>query len=161
MIDRRYLAVVALVAGVAAVSLAHDGGRHHGGVHGAGHGGPGMRGQLRTLFQYLDQDRNGSLQRTEAEAVILDRLATFDTDESGALVLEEFEGLWLDFSRRQMVDRFQSLDEDGDGMVTEAEMTDPLARLFRRADLNEDGTLDRTDRQLRRGRGPAPATGEE
>ncbi|MEO0622046.1 MAG: hypothetical protein AAFU49_14760 [Pseudomonadota bacterium] len=142
------------VIGAAAVSAAHSGPRGHGwhdakhavfgpGMHGAKHGGHGPREMLR----YLDANGDNALERTEAEGTIVAKLAQFDADRDQVLTLEEFEGLWLDFTRSRMVDRFQHLDENGDGRVTEAEMTDPLDHVFARVDMNEDGRIDREDRR--------------
>ncbi|MEM1343014.1 MAG: hypothetical protein AAGI34_00380 [Pseudomonadota bacterium] len=147
-----------LVAGAAAGFNGHD---RHAGDHAhsaqafferAGHrGGQGRRRAAATLFRYLDADGNGALARTEAEGVIRSGLGRFDGDGDTTLALEEFAGLWAEFSRPRMVDAFQRLDEDGDGRVTEAEMTGPLDRLFRFGDVDEDGTIDAGDLRQRRG----------
>ena len=154
-------AAVLVVAGVGAASFAKDkweGGWRHGGQMGAhfgGHHGPGFgggRGPARHMFHYLDVNEDGAVSKPEAEEVIDSKLDTFDGDEDKALSLQEFEGLWLDFTRSRMVDGFQALDEDGDGQVTRAEMSKPLDRVFRFADRNEDGVIDRKDRPRRHGR---------
>lgn len=149
---------VAVIAGVATLSAAHgdrhgygwgrDGGHH--GHHAWGH--PGKRPPVRAMLRYLDQNEDGALERTEADAAITEKLAAFDADGGETLSLDEFEALWVDFSRRRMVDAFQALDDDGDGEVTRAEMTRPLDRAFRRMDRNEDGVIDRSDRRRRHDR---------
>ncbi len=145
---------VALVAG-AAVSYAHDRGRGYGGHHRGGHemGGHGPRGPVMHLFTYLDANDDGALGRDEAQSVVEAKLAEFDASGDGAIDLQEFEALWVDFSRGRMVDGFQRLDDDGDGQITQAEMTRPIDQIFRRADRNEDGVLDRSDRRERGRRG--------
>lgn len=57
------------------------------------------------------------------------RLAEYDADASGSLSLAEFEILHAAMIRETTVDRFQHLDADGDGQVTEAEMAAPARRL--------------------------------
>jgi Ca2+-binding EF-hand superfamily protein len=57
------------------------------------------------------------------------------------LTLEEFQVLWLEMARPMMVDRFQDLDEDGDGLVTAAEFGQPLAAMFVYLDRNDDGAI--------------------
>ena len=156
-------AAVLAVAGLGAASFAKDkwseaGWRHGGpmGAHFGGHHGPrfgGRHGPAMHMFQYLDVNEDGAVGKQEAEEVVEAKLGAFDTDNDEALNLQEFEGLWLDFTRNRMVDGFQALDEDGDGQVTRAEMTKPLDRAFRFIDRNEDGVIDRQDRPGRRGHG--------
>lgn len=141
-------AAAVLIAGVAAVSVAHDG--PSGGKHGM-HGMKGMMkhgmhgGPQRAMFEYLDANADGALTKDEVKGVIDEKLAAFDQSADESLTLAEFEGLWLDFSRRRMVDMFQRLDDDGDGQITKAEMTRPVDRAFRFADRNEDGSIDPSD----------------
>ena len=54
--------------------------------------------------------------------------------------------------RARMVDRFQSLDEDGDGAVTLEEFQAPFAGAVAFMDRNEDGALGADD-MGRHGRG--------
>jgi Ca2+-binding EF-hand superfamily protein len=48
-----------------------------------------------------------------------------------------------------MVDHFQSLDDDGDALVTMAEITRPMDRMLSYLDRNNDGAI--TKDELRRG----------
>lgn len=162
---RGLLAGVAVltVAGLGAASFAKDkwesGGWRHGGHMGAHFGGRhgprfgGGHGPARHMFHYLDVNEDGAVGKPEAAEVIDAKLEAFDGDSDEALSLQEFEGLWLDFTRNRMVDGFQALDEDGDGQITRAEITKPLERVFRFADRNEDGVIDRKDRRGRHGPG--------
>ena len=141
-----------LAAGVAIKTVsAHDRGHgarggHHGSMMDKGRGmGP------RAVLRYLDANQDFEVSRDEADEVVASKLAAFDANGDASLSLEEFEGLWLEFTRPRRVDAFQFLDDDGDGQVTRAELDRPIARLFQRADRNEDGVINRDDR--RRGRG--------
>ena len=78
------------------------------------------------------------------------RLTEFDQDGDSSLSLEEYQALWMDAMRERMVDRFQSHDDDGDGMVTSEEFAEPFGRIVSRLDRNDDGEL--TDDEMRRHR---------
>ncbi|MEM9147656.1 MAG: hypothetical protein AAGC57_15825 [Pseudomonadota bacterium] len=147
--------VTAVALGAAAVSTAHGGGGKHGwhaghhasfgpGGHHRGDGGP------RAALRYLDANGDGALERAEAEGTLTQKLQQFDVNQDQQLTLDEFQGLWLNFTRPRMVDRFQDMDENGDGVVTRAEMIEPVERAFRRIDVNEDGTIDNQDRRAMR-----------
>ena len=97
------------------------------------------------LFQIFDADKNGKLTQKEIDKARAGRLAEYDTDKDGKLSLKEYQPLWLNIMRRRMVDRFQRLDEDGDGRVTGVEFTKPLSSIVVRLDRDEDGSLTRKD----------------
>lgn len=115
-----------------------------------GHGdGPGKRGGGKMMRQILEKvDANGD------RAVTQDEIDTFraslvseaDTSGDGNISLAEFETIYLKMMRNQMVDAFQHLDEDGDGMLTQAEMDIRFGNVVERMDRNGDGKLDRDDR---------------
>ena len=84
--------------------------------------------------------------------------AKFDASKDGKLSLKEFEALWLDFTRQQMVRAFQRLDGYGDAAVTVDEYVKPTSRMVMRGDRNDDGKLDQNDfRRQRRGNAPQTA----
>ena len=107
------------------------------------------RGRGAAMLESFDSNGDGQLTQAEIDAVRADRFAAFDTDGNGQLTLGEYEALWLDAMRERMVDRFQSLDDDGDAIVTTAEFVDPFAAIVSRMDRNEDGVLNADD--MRRG----------
>ncbi len=142
----KVLLVSTLVASIGAAGLAtasfagkgHYGGPGYGGMHGKGH---------MSFLAVLDTDGDGKLTQAEITEEMQERLVTFDGDGDGQLSLDEFELLWLDFHRTRMVDRFQHLDEDGDGIVTEAEYMAPMANIVERMDRDGDGMLSPSDRR--------------
>lgn len=95
---------------------------------GRGHG----RGGERRLIEQFDRNNDGRVDRAEIDATRRARLAEFDSDRDGRLSLDEYQALWLERFRSRMVDAFQTLDEDGDAQVTEAEFLAPGERLAMR-----------------------------
>ena len=68
-----------------------------------------------------DADGNGTLSQDEIRKLHADLLAAHDADGDGSLSLEEFESLWREATRTVTVRAFQSLDTDGDAIVTGTE----------------------------------------
>jgi len=138
-----------------AEAKAGQGEGHHGqkyGGHGRGHDakmgahammrGHGMsRG--RGFMATFDSNGDGRLTQAEIDTFRADRLTKFDGDGNNGLNLAEYQALWLAAMRERMVDRFQDLDADGDGVVTVTEFQRPYANLVRHMDRNGDGVLTR------------------
>ena len=102
-------------------------GGHHGKMGGGmGKMGGGMGkmggGQSHAMAAF-DTNEDGTLSPEEMTAGIQAELKTYDTDANGSLSLEEFEGMHEAHNRTMNDRRFQMHDADGDGQVTEAELT--------------------------------------
>ena len=129
---------------VAGAGAAYSGkGGYHGDYRGGHHGGRHMG----ALLEFYDADGDGKLTQAELDSGRSEQHAAFDSDGDRQLSLEEYEALWLEAMRSRMVDRFQHLDEDGDGLVTVVEYTEPLSDLVARKDRNGDGALSREDKK--------------
>lgn len=87
-----------------------------------------MRGAMMDRFD-ADADGDGLISGDEAHGQLQAMHADADTNGDGSLTLAEFEVLHGEMVRSMMVDRFQHLDTDGDGMVTQGEMTAPADRM--------------------------------
>ncbi len=129
----------------------HDGGRDRGRGHGPrdalGLGGPqGMA----EVFAEVDADGDGAVTQSEVDAYLDARLQAADADGNGAVSIEEFAPAYFDRMRPQMVDAFQSLDEDGDAAVTTAELDSRFGSVVERLDRDGDDAL--TLQDGRRGR---------
>ena len=121
----------------------------------AGHrdGGHGMgfldKGQLAVsameMFDAVDADGDGRLTQAEIDKARNERHAAHDADGDGNLSLEEFAGLWHETVRPLTVRAFQTLDTDGDAVVTRAEYDRPLAGIVERLDRDRDGGLSLRD----------------
>lgn len=109
----------------------------------------GQGARLQRLIENFDTNADGDITQAEIDTARTARLAEFDANSDGALSLEEFEALWLDAMRDRMVDRFQSHDDDGDGLVTGEEFNQRFANLVSRHDQNGDGLLNTDDRRGR------------
>jgi hypothetical protein len=68
------------------------------------------------------------------------------------LTLEEYQALWMAAMRERMVDRFQSHDDDGDGLVTIEEFAEPFDGVVLRFYRNSDGQLTLDEVRRRGGR---------
>jgi hypothetical protein len=87
----------------------------------------GMRGgAFDTAF---DTNSDGVVSPDEMRAGLAAQLTKYDADGNGVLTIAEFEKLNSDMIRNLMVDRFQALDEDGDGQITSDEMAAPAVRM--------------------------------
>lgn len=86
-----------------------------------------MRGPMMDRLS-SDMDGDGAMSIDAAHRMLQAMHADADTNGDASLSLEEFEALHVEMTRGLMVDRFQHLDADGDGMVAAEEMTAPADR---------------------------------
>lgn len=141
------LTAIAIAAALGGTALA--------GASYAGHrgGGDGMgfldKGQLAVsameVFDTVDADGDGKITQAEIDKLRNDRHAAHDANGDGNLSLEEFAGLWHETTRPLTVRVFQTLDTDGDAVVTRAEYDRPLAGIVEQLDRDRDGSLSLRD----------------
>lgn len=99
-------------------------------IHMDGAGRPGMRMMDEQMMRMMmGPETMTSPSAEDAASAMRARLAEYDADDSGNLSLAEFETLHAAMIRETTVDRFQHLDADGDGQITEAEMVAPVRRM--------------------------------
>lgn len=147
------LAAVAAL-GVAAVALpviAQQAQMQHGGMMGdgmgmmGGHhemmgGGMGMMGSAQSYaMATFDINKDGTLSPEEVTAGIKAETKTYDTDANGTLSLDEFALMHAAHTRPMTVRAFQMHDTDGDGQVTEAEMSATSAMMQDHIDGQQNG----------------------
>ncbi len=118
-------------------------------MHGQMMSGGMMGGAVDTAF---DTDGDGAVSPDELRTGLAAQLTQYDADGNGVLSIAEFETLHIATIRNLMVDRFQALDEDGDGQITGAEMTAPAARLEKMAMMRARGA-DGANGQIPMGQG--------
>jgi hypothetical protein len=150
MQNKTRLALAAGVAAIVGLGIAGAAQADRGGYHGHG---AGMRGgpQMAFLMQFTeryDANKDGKISQEEIDNNRSEWLTRFDTDKDGTLSLKEFEALWLEARRREMVREFQRFDKDGDAKVTVDEYKEPLARVVENRDRNGDGFLSKDDRRM-------------
>jgi EF hand len=113
----------------------------------AGHGNAPMN-------KAMDTDGDGKVSAEEAKAALAAQLATFDADGDGTLSIAEYEALNSANNRDMMVDRFQQIDSDGDGIVTAEEMAAAAEKMTRMQGMAAMGGMGDDD-------GKAPHGAEE
>ena len=116
-------------------------GGHHGGHHG------GQRGEM--LFRTFDADKDGTVTAAEINAETERRISGNDANGDGALSLEEFQGVWMEMMRSRMVDAFQRFDDDGNGVITKAEVDEKTSWMMSRMDRDGDGKITREEQRPR------------
>ena len=97
-------------------------------------------------FRLADRDGNGFVDREEAlrASLELERFDESDRNGDSRLVLWEYRALeGVERPGRQFAERFEQLDEDGNGVLTRDEAGEALKRQWDRVDRNADGALDR------------------
>mgnify|MGYP000043914644 CR=1 FL=1 len=102
----------------------------------------GMGGSHRMeMIEQIDANADGKITMAEMNAHREQLHAEHDKDGNKAISLSEFEGIWLTMMRPMMVDKFQMMDDDGDGQITDAEVDKKMTRMMRWMDKDEDGAL--------------------
>ncbi|WP_138936219.1 EF-hand domain-containing protein [Roseovarius arcticus] len=112
-----------------------------------GHGDRGGHGMMRQIMKKVDANGDRAVTQEEIDTFRAATVANADASGDGDISLDEFETIYVELTRDRMVDAFQKLDEDGDGVVTQAEMDAKFGNVVDRMDRNDDGKLDRADRK--------------
>ena len=107
----------------------------------------GHGGMMRGFMERYDTNKDGKVTQQEIDANRTEWFGKFDADKNGSLNLKEFETLWLEAHRKQMVREFQRLDPNGDAGVTLDEYKEPLSRIVANRDRNGDGAISKEDRR--------------
>ncbi len=136
----------ASLAAVGDTAIRHIGGGSHYG-HGIHFLGKGTFGSFAAdLFESVDSDGDGTVSQAEIDQTLDDRLAAHDTNTDGILTLEEFASLWQETTQPITVRAFQTLDRDGDALVTRDEVDRLLANIVDRLDRDGDGAFSMNER---------------
>ena len=114
---------------------------------GFGRGGRGRGNAMMQFFGEVDADNDGSVTQAEVDQFLASQLTEGDTNGDGSVGLEEFQVIYLERTRPRMVDAFLGLDDDGDGQITSAELSDRFGTIVERMDRNGDDALSVEDRR--------------
>jgi Ca2+-binding EF-hand superfamily protein len=109
----------------------------------------GHRGGATQLFDQFDGDKDGRVTQDEIQTQRNERLTRFDANADGILSLEEYQALWADAMRREMVRAFQRHDTDGDARVTPEEFSARFQGMVERLDGDGDGAVTRDELRQR------------
>ena len=63
----------------------------------------GHGGMMRNFMERYDTNKDGKITQQEIDANRTDWFGKFDADKNGSLNLKEFEALWMEAHRKQMV----------------------------------------------------------
>jgi Ca2+-binding EF-hand superfamily protein len=113
-----------------------------------------QQGPLRELFGQLDANQNGVIEREEippsARPAFERVLKHGDRNHNGKLEADEYKAVLVelrDFTKqagKQVAQKFQAMDKDGDGKISRSEFPGPRAR-FDQLDKDSDGYLTREE----------------
>jgi Ca2+-binding EF-hand superfamily protein len=122
--------------------------------------------QLRELFVDLDANHDGAIAKEEVPAsgkeAFEQLLRRGDDNHNGKLEADEYRSLlqeiqkFNELAKKKAVERYRSMDKDGDGRISREEFTGPKPR-FDLLDRNGDGLL--TEQEFLAGP-PAKAAGK-
>lgn len=106
----------------------------------------------------IDTNNDGSVSKTEADAVAGRDFAAFDTNKDGKISKDEFKALLYKANAKQLPDeaskkraepelmaQFGMLDHNKDGSITKAEFMEDSTRRFKAMDENGDGKVSKEE----------------
>lgn len=106
----------------------------------------------------IDTNNDGSVSKTEADAVAGRDFAAFDTNKDGKISKDEFKALLYKANAKQLPDeaskkraepelmaQYGMLDHNKDGTITKAEFLEDSTRRFKAMDENGDGKVSKEE----------------
>lgn len=137
-------AVAALLVGATALPLAAQGpggGMGPGGGGMAGPGGMGPGGCAPMMLLTLDADQDGKITEEEFRAGHTQRFEALDTNHDGKISFEEMKAWRQPRNEQRMQAMFRRGDTDGDAAISRAEFDGRADQRFDRLDADHDGVL--------------------
>lgn len=98
------------------------------------------RGQA--MMEMLDVNKDGKITKAEAEAFRDQKLAEFDADKDGALSQSEYVAMVNSMMADRIKRRFQREDVNNSGTLDKTEISGRIDHMFERMDANKDGVVD-------------------
>jgi hypothetical protein len=93
------------------------------------------------VFERIDVDKDGKLKETELKAVVMRRFKRLDANSDNAIGSDELQRIMQAAVDRRRLRIMATMDKDGNGTITEAELDIVLDSLFNAADSDHDGAL--------------------
>jgi collagen type III alpha len=139
------------------------------GFGGRGQGGPpprGGAGAFMERMQGMDKNEDGKITKDELPERMQNMFSRLDTDGDGSLDKKELESMATRMRGRGqpagpgagqgggrpragaeggLMQRFTSMDKDGDGKLSKEEMPERMQAMFDRLDANSDGAVDKEE----------------
>lgn len=139
--------LLATLAGASLAVVATAAAQQRGGPQGHGHG----RHAHGMAFDRFDANDDGVISRAEFDAHVAAREAAIDANGDGAVTYEEAKAFRDAQREARARARFQRLDKDGDGVVSTAETSARLVKMFEFLDADDDEQVERDELPPRRG----------
>jgi hypothetical protein len=101
------------------------------------------------MGQLIDADGDGIISDDEAATRHEEMFATFDLNDDGQVTLDEYMsmqmgagmGVWYEQRLAEKIKRFETLDSDGDGILSQVEFMDSGQQSFADSDRDGDGKV--------------------
>jgi len=140
---------IALIIGVIIVA---------GGTYGFGPPRSGDQGGefLKDLLDRADANKDGTMTHQEMEEFHKQRFAAADANGDGTLTQEEFltaesrDDVRKQTRQNRMTHMFKSMDQNGDGVLNQAEAQAMATDRFKQLDVNGDGKITQDEIQAKR-----------
>jgi len=128
---KRIVLVSALIAGFAIPTAVYAAQHMNGG---GGHG-------IDAVFEQHDTNKDGFITKDEMNGNWAGRFGEMDANKDGKLSKDELQQVMSDMRDNRMGMMMDRVDSDGDGQISEAEVTNFALKMFRKADGNKDGSV--------------------
>lgn len=106
------------------------------------------------LVEKADTNNDGLIQWSEFSALSDQKFSEMDADANGLVTKQERKVFREQMRDKRARERFAKTDSNGDGFISKEEFEAARAaqkhRRMERRDLNDDGQLDKQDRQMRK-----------
>jgi len=108
--------------------------------------------RMRGHWQKFDSNEDGRIEKSELDARLAARFKEADLNGDGKISFEESEAAREKRRVERRKERFDRMDRDGDGVLSEVEVNRLAERMWIRADLDDDDVVTMREMHERRER---------